>query len=402
VLFTLASLLCGLAPGAEAMVAARAFQGFAGAVMVPQVLSIAQTIFPPQERGQAFALFGLTAGLAAVSGPVIGGLLIEADIFGLGWRPIFLINLLPGTAALILGRGLIPAIPGNPALRLDLAGVALASAGLFCLIFPLVEGRNFGWAPWCFAMIAAAVLLFWGFVAWEARQARTGQPALLPHGLMVNWNFAFGSLLSLLYFSALPAFFFIFALFLQAGFGFRPIESGLTTVPFPAGILLASIVNGRIGFRWQRERMLAGLVLLFAGMALVRHQVGQTGDMVDHRDFLLPLLMAGIGLGTSISPLFQTILAGVPVKDAGAGSGALQAVQQAGGAFGVAVVSEFFFRSLNAAFAGGAGPHAAFAGAVEAAMLWNLGIYAVVALGALALRRPVLAGGPERGPAVAE
>jgi MFS family permease len=163
--FTLASLLCGLAANVEMLIAARVIQGVAGAVMTPQVLALAQIMFPPKERAVAFSLFGLTAGLAAVAGPVTGGTLIHLDIWGLDWRPIFLINVPIGIACVIAGRALIPDVKGNPNLRNDGVGIVIAAIAMFCLIFPLIEGRGFGWPAWCFAMMAA-FLVFAGLFIW--------------------------------------------------------------------------------------------------------------------------------------------------------------------------------------------------------------------------------------------
>ena len=153
-LFTLFSAFCGLAPSMETLIAARVLQGLAGAMMMPQVLAIAQVIFPPRERGLAFSLFGLSAGLASVAGPLAGGLLIGADLFGLDWRPIFLVNIPVGIFAILAGRALIPALPPHPNLTVDFGGVAIAGLSILLLVFPLIEGHGFGWPAWTFVMIA--------------------------------------------------------------------------------------------------------------------------------------------------------------------------------------------------------------------------------------------------------
>jgi EmrB/QacA subfamily drug resistance transporter len=386
--FTTASALCGAAPTIEFLLGARLIQGAAGAVMTPQVLSIAQTIFPPHERAAAFSLFGLTAGLASVIGPVLGGLLLNADLFGLTWRPIFLMNVPVGIIALILGARLIPKIPGNPGMKNDFGGIFIVAAAMFLLIFPLIEGRNYQWATWCFLMMTASAILFVGFYFWEHRQKRVAGPELLPVDLMKNRNFVIGAVMSLTFFSAMPPFFLIFALYLQSGYGLTPLWSGLTTLPFSVGVLIASAISGRIGFKWQKERIAAGLILMFIGIFSVRFIAVGLGDSLHYGIYILPLLISGIGLGVAISPLFQTILAGVPVKDAGSGSGALQALQQAGGAFGVAIVSEIFFRRLAAEFAGGAVPTSAFSHAMTSAIIYNLICYVIVFICVFALKNP--------------
>ena len=386
--FTGASVLCGLAPTIGFLVAARLLQGAGGAIMAPQVLSIAQTIFPPHERAAAFSLFGLSAGLASVIGPVLGGLLINADLFGLDWRPIFLMNVPVGIIALILGQRLIPSIPGNPKMTNDYGGILIVSAAMFMLIFPLIEGRNYAWAPWCIGMLVASAILFVAFVFWESRQKRLSGPELLPVDLMKNRNFLIGAVMSLVFFSATPPFFLVFALYLQAGYGLSPLWSGLTTLPFSVGVLIASAISGRIGFKWQRERIAVGLLILFGGILSVRLIAAGLGDSMHYGIYVLPLMFAGIGLGVSISPLFQTILAGVPVKDAGSGSGALQAIQQSGGALGVAIVSEIFFRHLQGALATGATPPQAFRDSLTTAVVYHLAAYLIVFLFVFLLQNP--------------
>ena len=399
--FTLASVLCGMAQGVGTLVAARLLQGAAGAVMMPQVMAIAQNLFAPGQRAGAFALFGLTAGLATVTGPVLGGTLITADLWGMTWRPIFLINLPVGVICLIAGARLIPDLPGDSRLRNDWGGIAIAGAAMLALIFPLVEGRAFGWPLWCFALMAASLPLFVGFYLWEQRQARLGRPQVIPVSLLTTWNFAVGGMTALVFFSALPALFLVLALFLQVGFGLDPLQSGLTTMPFSVGVLCGSILSGRLEVQWQRHRIVGGLMMLFAGIFWMRGVILGTGDSFDHWAVLPPLAVAGVGLSLSIAPLFQTILAGVPVRDAGAGSGALQAIQQAGGALGVAVVSQIFFSRLAAETASGAVQTDAFAGAMSTAMIYNLCAYVVAAAGALMLRATVYADAPPQ-PVVVE
>lgn len=395
--FTTASIMCGLAPNIGFLLTARLIQGAAGAVMAPQVLSIAQTIFPPHERSAAFSLFALTAGLASVIGPVLGGLLINADLFGLDWRPIFLMNVPVGIIALILGARLIPPIAGNPKMHNDFGGILIVSVAMFLLIFPLIEGRDYRWPFWTFAMMITAFVLFTVFVLWERHQKRQNGAQLLPVDLMTNRNFMIGAFMSLVFFSAMPAFFLIFALYLQSGYGLTPLWSGLTTLPFSVGVLISSAISGKAGFKWQKERIAIGIFMLFGGVFMTRYFASGLTDSMHYGIYVLPLLVAGVGLGVAISPLFQTILAGVPVKDAGSGSGALQAIQQAGGAFGVAIVSEIFFRKLSEEFASGAAPTLAFRESLTEALIYHLAAYILVLVCVLLLKKPEHADGHAGG-----
>lgn len=346
-LFSLASAFCGLAPSIEWLIAARTLQGLAGAIMTPQVLAIATVTFPPEERGQAFSLFGLASGLAAVAGPIVGGFLIQADIGGLDWRPIFLVNVPVGILAVILGWFIIPRPPGHPGLKNDPLGILLFAGSMVALVYPLIEGRTYGWPLWAWLLMVGAAVLLVLFVLWEKRQADRDGPQLLNFSLIANKNFLLGALVTTIFASGIPAFFMIISIMLQVGFNFTPIESGLTNTPFSVGVLLISLVAGRFGSHYLRTRIAISGGLLVIGILWLHFIIANVGDSIDHWSFLPPLLVAGIGLGLGFSALFQTVLAGVPPRDAGAASGALQAFQQVGGAIGVALVGEIFFSNLG-------------------------------------------------------
>ena len=380
--FSAASALCGFAPSIEWLIFARVLQGLAGAVMTPQVLAIATVTFPPEERGQAFSLFGLSAGLAAVAGPIVGGLLIGWNLGGLDWRPIFLVNVPVGLIAIGLGWFVIPRPPGHPDLKNDFVGIALFGVSMVALVYPLIEGRGYGWPLWCWALMLASAVGLVLFVLWERRMARLNQPQLLSYSLIANRNFALGALVTTIFASGIPAFFMVISLMLQVGYGLTPIESGLTNTPFSVGVLLVSLIAGRFGSHYLRVRVALACAMLVAGILWLHFIVAGLGDTVDHWMFLPPLLLAGLGLGLGFSALFQAVLAGVPGRDAGAASGSLQAFQQVGGAIGVALVGEIFFTQLGdlgALFkAGPAAVHATFAAATSLAMWYQIVSFGVV------------------------
>jgi len=407
-LFTLFSGLCGVAPDMPTLIFARALQGLAGAMMMPQVMAIARVIFPPHERGLAFSFFGLSAGLASVAGPLVGGLLINADIFGLDWRPIFLVNLPVGILTVIAGWAVIPATRGHPGMKHDPLGILIAGASVFLLIFPLIEGRGFGWPLWAFVMIVAAMAGLVIFFFYQRSRARAGLTQLLPASLISNGSFLLGSVMTMTFFSGVAGFFLVLAVFLQTGFGFTPLQSGLTTIPFPAGVLVASFVSGRLRGRLQRTRIGAGAAALVVGMLLLSRVVAGIGDTVDHWDFVVPLALCGFGMGVAISSLFQTVLANVPQHDAGAGSGALQSFQQVGSALGIAITGEIFFASLQSSFAGGSMPHPAFVASLGNALIYEIVAFGLVVLLVFFLKVPPQAmytqrsGQPERPPVPVE
>jgi EmrB/QacA subfamily drug resistance transporter len=376
--FTAASALCGFAGSIEMLIVARVIQGLAGAMMTPQVLAIATVTFPPHERGQAFSLFGLSAGLASVCGPILGGVLIDAHIFGLDWEPIFLVNLPVGIATVIAGWFLIPRLPGHADLKNDFVGIVLFGLGIVAVVFPIIEGRAYGWPLWAFGMIVAGLALLVAFYFWTKRRAAEGLPQLLNFDLIRNRDFVFGAFVITVYASGIPGMFMVISLLLQSGFGFSPLESGLTNTPFSVGVLIASLIAGRFGSHYLRARVAAAGLLLTVGIGSLHFIIGSAGDTINSWSFLVPLLVAGIGLGTGFSSLFQLVLRTVPQRDAGAGSGALQAFQQVGGALGVAIVGELFFGQLAHSLSSGAVPSAAFAASASQALWYQVGCFALI------------------------
>lgn len=388
VLFTLFSAACGMAPDMTTLIVARVFQGLAGAMMMPQVLAIAQVMFPPQERGFAFSLFGLSAGLASVAGPLTGGVLIGADIYGLDWRPIFLVNIPFGIGTVIAASFLLPKMPANPAIRHDLGGVVLAAVTVFLLIFPLIEGHSLGWPLWTFAMLGLSAAGAFAFRAFEVRRAQAGKTQLLPVTLMHNRAFLLGIAMVTVFFSGVAGFFLVLAVFLQTGFGMSPLESGLTTVPFPLGVLVASLASGRLRGRWPRARIAVGAGALILGMSILSVVVAGTGETVDHWLYVLPLFVCGFGMGTAISSLFQSVLANVPPQDAGSGSGAMQSFQQIGAALGIAITGQIFFSTLGARLMTQEPQGAAYVDSLVNALTYEIAAFASVIV-LLAFLKPV-------------
>src|SRR6266536_3772511 len=171
--FTLASVACAAAPSIEALVAFRVLQGGLGAVMVPQVFGLIRDLFPPREIGKAFGILGPACGLSAILGPVVSGLLIDADLFGSGWRMIFLVNVPVGVFVLIAGARFLPSVaPSATSRRLDVTSVSLAAVGAFMLVYPLVQGRELAWPAWVQALLVASVAVLAAFAWRQVRRQR--------------------------------------------------------------------------------------------------------------------------------------------------------------------------------------------------------------------------------------
>ncbi|MGW0842530.1 MFS transporter [Streptomyces sp. NPDC002787] len=342
--FTLASALCGLAANPEMLVAARIAQGATAALMVPQVLSIVHATFPAHERGKVFGLFGAIVGLGAVSGPLLGALLIEWNPLGLEWRAIFLINLPVGVAGLILGRRFITESKAPHALKLDLVGVALVTGGLLMLLYPLTRGHETGWPLWGYVSMAGSLVVFAALVVYERRKgARDGSP-LIELSLFRVKSFAAGIAVQTVFGIALGVFFLVWTLYLQTGLGWSVLKAGLTGIPFSLAVSVAAGVSvQKLVPRFGRKVLQAGALLMAAGVLLYLLESDRYGLAITPWQMTLPLVVMGAGMGLIVAPLTDAILSGVPREHAGSASGLISTVQQMGNALGLGLVAVVFF-----------------------------------------------------------
>lgn len=345
--FTLASALCGLAAGPAPLIAARVAQGAAAALMSPQVLAIIRVTFPPREQSAAFAVYGATLGLAGILGQLGGGLLIRANIFGLGWRPIFLINLPVGLAAFVAAALLLRESRAPAVRRLDLGGVAILTAGLFLLVGPLVVGRDTGWPPWSRLCLLAAAPALAGFVGFERRLAARGGAPLVDLALFRDRAFSLGLVVTLLLMMSNAGYFLILALYLQIGLGFSPLTAGLTFTPDAVGFFLAATLSARLAPKLGSRLLTLGVALRVVGLALAILAARDAGAGLRVADLLPGLFLQGFGSGCVSAPLVGFILQGIRGGNAGAAAGVLTTVQQVAGALGVAVIGLLFFGLLG-------------------------------------------------------
>ncbi|MER7754996.1 MFS transporter [Kitasatospora sp. NPDC097643] len=341
--FTASSLAACLAHDGDLLVVARVVQGAFAALMVPQVLASVQALYKPKERAAVLGIIGAVSGMAAVAGPLLGGWLVSADAFGIGWRSIFVINIPIGLALLAAALRWVPNTRSSRPLRLDLPGLLLASAGLFLLVFPLVEGREAGWPGWIWAMLAASPLVLAVFVVNQRRRMRRDHSPLAPMHLFADRGFASGSIVQLCFSGALAGFFLILALYLQIGLHFSAIASGLTLLPFTAGAFVGSGVSVPLAQKAGKPLVIVGALMQAGGIAWVRGIVDSHGAGLSGWDLLWPLALAGLGLGFLVVPLVDLALATVDVREAGAAAGVYSTFQQFGAALGVAVTGVVFF-----------------------------------------------------------
>lgn len=380
--FMLASAGCGLAPSSGVLIGMRVVQGLAAGLMIPQVFGIIRASFEPGARAKALGAYGAVLGLASVAGPLLGGVLVEADLFGLGWRAIFWVNVPIAIVALIVGARFMPdsRVPGDA--RLDLAGAVLAAAAAVLLLLPLMQGRDWGWPWWGFLVLALSLPVTALFLIRQRRLvARGGQPILDPALLRVR-AFAGGLSASLLFFGALGSFFLLLSLYLQLGTGRTAFETGLVILPYAVG----SIITSGIGVQFAHRALLVSGALVLATSQVALLLIVRGGADPSYWALAAPLFMGGLGLGLTAPSLVNVVLAGVPAKDAGAAGGVLTTVGQVGNAFGVAVLGVVFFTRLESSFTDGDDALVAYGDALTAILPWQVACY--VAAAALMLLLP--------------
>lgn len=345
-LFVVASLLCGISQSTEMLIAARVLQGLGGAVVMTQGLSLFQVTFPPKERAAVFGLFGALSGVAAMLGPVLGGVLVDADLFNWSWRPVFLVNVPVGLIALLGVAAYVRESKSSRAQRLDVVGVALVTLALLALLYPLVQGSASGWPTWAFVAMGASVPLFVIFALYERRKAARDGFALVEPSLFKKRSFVAGLLVMLSFFSIISGLFFPFTLYLQVGLGFSPLAAGLATVPFSFGAMITSSFSAVLAAKMGRKVLSIGLVVMGVGMVALIMTIDHFGAAVSGWHLAPALGVLGIGLGFVISPIVDIVLGGVPLEHAGSGSGLLSTADQLGAAAGVAVIGVLFFNLL--------------------------------------------------------
>lgn len=347
--FLVSSLLVGIAWNPDALIAARLVQGAAAALMVPQVLSVVQLLYKAEERTAVNGMLGGLGMLATTLAPVATGLLIKANIAGLSWRPIFLINIPVCLAALPLAARYLPGGKSARRLKVDVTGTILVITAAGLLVFPLISGGELGWPAWAYAMLAASAPVFGGFAWWQRRQAATsGSPLVIP-ALFAQRSFSLGLAVSLLLVGAVTSFALTFNLLLQLGRGFTAIHTVLTALFLTAGMVLAAGAGSKkvipaMG-RWS---LTAGIAVMALGTGTVAVIAGHAGPHLSTWQLAPALVAVGAGMGLVFVPLLPFILASVDPGDAGSASGIANAVQQVGGALGIAVVGGVFFRQLAA------------------------------------------------------
>jgi EmrB/QacA subfamily drug resistance transporter len=337
-LFTIASVWCGLTNSIEMLIIARVFQGLGASMMTPQTMAVITRIFPANERGKAMSLWGATAGVATLVGPILGGVLVD----GLGWQWIFFINAPIGVVGFVLAWRLVPDLPTHDH-KFDLVGVALSSIGLFCLVFGIQEGQKYDWGQisgpisvW--GLIIVGLLVIGIFLFWQAKNK--GEP-LLPLTLFKDRNFSLANTAITTVGFAITAMTFPLMLYAQSVRGLTPTRSALLLVPMAVISGMLAPFVGKLTDR-VHPRYLAGFGLACCSISLFwLSQVIE--PTVAIWKLLLPIALLGVANGFMWAPLGSTATRNLPMHQAGAGAGVYNTTRQVGavlGSAGIAVLME--------------------------------------------------------------
>ncbi|MEU9235617.1 MFS transporter [Streptomyces subrutilus] len=346
-LFTLSSLLCGIASGPDLLIAARVLQGAAAAVMVPQVLATLHVTFDGGSRAKAFGLYGTVMSLGSVIGPVLGGVLTQADLFGLGWRPIFLINLPIGIAAVVLGRRFLPESHDRTA-RLDPLGMFLSALGLLLIMLPLTMGGEHDWPLWTFATMAAGLLVLAVFLAQQKSKTRKDGSPLVVLSLFTGRAFSAGLATQLAFGLLSGVFFLSWVLFMQNGLGLTPGQAALGFVAASLGEMGGAWLAMSLVARYGRAVPQAGALLAAATLSGYHHLITAQGTGMGTAAAAAPMLAVGFGLGMIGAPLADLTLGKVAHHHAGSASGLFNTATQLGIALGTALTAVVFFTHISA------------------------------------------------------
>ena len=372
--FTLSSLLCGLAGNAELLIGARVLQGVGAAFMLPATLSIITATFAPSERGAALGIWAGVSAMALAIGPLLGGLITEH----IGWNWIFYVNVPVGLVGLVAGRLIIrESKDTSHEQRLDLPGLLTSGISLFALVYALIEANSAGWtSPLILGLFALAAVAGVAFVLLELHQ----RLPMFDMALFRNPTFAGSNTVALLVSLAMFGVFFFISLFMQNVLGYSAVEAGAAFLPMTILIILfapaAGKASDRLGSRWL---MTGGMTLVGCALLIFAQLQPDSSYLT-----LLPgMVLGGIGMAITMTPMTAAALSSVPVDKSGVGSGMLNTFRQVGGALGIALMGAILASGTNSALAGGATKVEAFMNGLHHSLYTAAGIAFAAALTAL-------------------
>lgn len=345
--FTVASAVAGFSPDPTLLIGARIAQGAFGALLIPQGMAIMTKNFDKEMLGKAFGLFGPVLGISSVVGPVLAGFIINANWFGLSWRPIFLINLLLGTIGLILAAKLLPRDTGDRSVSIDNWASGTLAVTMFGLLYGLIEGSTNGWTAVPIISIVVGLLFFAAF----AYRQRTAATPLIAPSLFHNRGFVSGLIVCLVAVAAGTGLLFVLSLFLQEGLHVSPKTTSLSMMPLTLGLVAAGFAAmAGLVTKFGRKLVFIGLVIDMVGCVGLLALVNHFGTALNLWALAPVLFVVGVGIGLSFAAIPTIALGDAKPEEAGSASGSFSSIQQLSSAIGSAAVASVFFGAATSGF----------------------------------------------------
>jgi len=348
-LFTLSSLACALAQSPAEIIISRFVQGLGAGIYTPPIIAFVQLLFQGRARSQAFSVYGAVIGVATAVGPLLGGILVHLGGDDFGWRLVFLVNV--PVALVLLPVAYLRLPPGKSehkrAHRLDPLAIVGVAGGLLLILFPLVEGQQYGWPWWTWVSFAVGAAVLAATWQWEKHIERVQREPLLAVHVLRRLSFSLSAMTAFFYFAAFSSIFFVLSILWQSGLGRSALETGLMLSPFALGNLIGSSQSYKTSARFGRKALAIGCGLYTLSLVLVLLLLAGAGDAPSAWMLAIPLFIGGLGSGTFIAPNQDFALHEVPGRDAGSASGMFNTAQRVGASLGIAAVGTTLFSGIH-------------------------------------------------------
>lgn len=306
--FTIASAFSGLSTTMNVLIFSRAIQGIMAAMMIPQVLSYIQILFAPKERAGALGVYSGISGFGTVAGPIVGAFLIKINLFGLGWRTIFLINVPIGIFIFIAAAIVLSESKSINPLRVDIPGTLMVMASLIMLLYPLIQGNSLGWPVWTYFSMIAAVIVGILFIFYEKHRTKLNKSPLIALNLFRFKSFTGGVSIYPIFMIAMSGYFLVFTFYLQMGLNFTPLHAALTAFPFSLMVPVGAVFSVmKLVPKLGRNVVVLGLILCAIGITGAESVLHEAGASLNNWQLLPVLLIAGAGMGMLASSLTDLV-----------------------------------------------------------------------------------------------